>query len=150
MEECAFGLGRHVVDMRADHFIPYMKAFYSSIVVYNVAMCVVKMSIMLQYRRIFTVSAMQRVTLAGLIIQGAWALTLSILLPLVCVPVASFWDATVKGTCLDQLAIWYVMASVNLVTDFVTFSLPLPVIKSLQLPKRQKYMLMGVFCLGFL
>lgn len=136
--------------MTADHYIPYMKAFYSSIVVYNVAMCVVKMSIMLQYRRIFTVSAMQRVTLVGLVFQGAWALTLSILLPLVCNPVASFWDPSIQGTCLDQLAIWYVMASVNLVTDFVTFSLPLPVIKSLQLPKRQKYLLMGVFCLGFL
>lgn len=41
------------------------------------------------------------------------------------------------------------MAAINLVTDFVIFSLPLPVIRSLQLPKRQKVLLMGVFCLGF-
>lgn len=136
--------------MPPDHYIPYMKSFYASIVVYNVATCVVKMSIMLQYRRIFTVTVMQRITLVGLLFEGVWAFTLSILLPLVCSPVASFWDTRLEGTCLDQLAIWYVMASVNLVTDFVTFSLPLPVIKNLQLPRRQKYMLMGVFCLGFL
>jgi hypothetical protein len=42
------------------------------------------------------------------------------------------------------------MASVNLVTDFIIFSMPLPVIKSLQLPKKQKLMLTFVFCLGFL
>lgn len=136
--------------MPADHYIPYMKSFYSSIIIYNVAMCIVKMSIMLQYRRIFTVTAMQRITLVGLIFEGTWAFTLSILLPMVCSPASFFWDTSiVNGKCLNQLAIWYVMASVNLVTDFVTFSLPLPVIKSLQLPKRQKFMLMGVFCLGF-
>lgn len=147
--ECAYGLGRHISDMPTDHYVPYMKSFYSSIIVYNVATCVVKMSIMLQYRRIFTVKAMQTVTLVGLVFEGAWAFTLSILLPMVCSPVSFFWNTSITGKCLNQLAIWYVMATVNLVTDFVTFSLPLPVIRSLQLPKRQKYMLMGVFCLGF-
>lgn len=126
------------------------KSFYSSIVVYNVATCVLKISILLQVRRIFNNSLMQKITFVGLLFETAWAITLSTLLPLVCNPVATFWDTSVKGQCLDQLAIWYVMAAINLITDFIIFSLPLPVIKSLQLPRRQKVMLMGVFCLGFL
>lgn len=93
---------------------------------------------------------MQKITFVGLLFETLWAITLSILLPMVCMPVARFWDSSIEGTCLDQLAIWYVMAAVNLITDFIIFSLPLPVIRSLQLPKRQKIMLMGVFCLGFL
>lgn len=148
--EAHWGLGRHVWIMLPENYTPYMKAFYASVVVYNVATCVVKMSILLQYRRIFTGSVMQKLTLAGLIFEGTWAITLSILLPLVCNPVASFWDPKTPGKCLNQLAIWYVMASINLVSDFVIFSMPLPVIKNLQLPKKQKIMLMGVFCLGFL
>lgn len=148
--ETKWGLGRHVWIMLPENYTPYMKAFYASVVVYNVATCVVKMSILLQYRRIFTGSVMQKLTMAGLIFEGAWALTLSILLPLVCNPVSNFWDPNVPGKCLNQLAIWYVMASINLVSDFVIFSMPLPVIKNLQLPKKQKIMLMGVFCLGFL
>lgn len=127
-----------------------MKSFYASIVIYNVATCVVKMSILLQYRRIFSGPVMQKLTAIGLVFEGCWSVTLSVLLPNVCNPVSSFWDPAVPGTCLNQLAIWYVMASVNLVTDFVVFSMPLPVIKNLQLPKKQKVMLMGVFCLGFL
>lgn len=126
------------------------KSFYSSIVVYNVATCILKISILLQVRRIFQNPLMQKITFVGLMFETAWAVTLSVLLPLVCVPVSAFWDTSVPGRCLDQLAIWYVMASVNLVTDFVVFSLPLPVVRSLQLPRRQKIMLMGVFCLGFL
>ncbi|KAI7776709.1 hypothetical protein LA080_004643 [Diaporthe eres] len=148
--ETKWGLGRHVWIMLPENYTPYMKAFYASVVVYNVATCVVKMSILLQYRRIFTGPAMQKLTMAGLAFEGAWALTLSILLPLVCNPVSNFWDPDVPGKCLNQLAIWYVMASINLVSDFVIFSMPLPVIKNLQLPKKQKIMLMGVFCLGFL
>lgn len=148
--ETKWGLGRHVWVMLPENYTPYMKAFYASVVVYNVATCVVKMSILLQYRRIFTGPVMQKLTMAGLAFEGAWALTLSILLPLVCNPVSNFWDPDVPGKCLNQLAIWYVMASINLVSDFVIFSMPLPVIKNLQLPKKQKIMLMGVFCLGFL
>lgn len=93
---------------------------------------------------------MQKITFVGLLFETAWAITLSILLPLVCHPVDAFWDLDVEGQCLNQLAIWYVMAAINLITDFIIFSLPLPVIRGLQLPKRQKVMLMGVFCLGFL
>lgn len=128
----------------------HRKSFYASIIVYNVATCVLKISILLQLRRIFKNQLMQKLTLIGLVFEGVWALTLSILLPLICNPVAAFWDTNIHGKCLNELAIWYVTAAINLVTDFITFSLPLPVIKSLQLPTRQKVMLMGVFCLGFL
>ncbi|KAJ4389543.1 hypothetical protein N0V93_007013 [Gnomoniopsis smithogilvyi] len=145
--ETAYGLGRHI--WLLENSARYGQAFFSSIIVYNVGTCILKISILFQYRRIFRVPLMQTATLVGLIFEGAWALTLSVLLPLVCTPVAFFWDSSLQGTCLNQLAIWYVMAAINLVTDFVIFSLPLPVIKSLQLPKRQKALLMGVFCLGF-
>lgn len=50
---------------------------------------------------------------------------------------------------MREPTVWYVMAALNLVSDVVIFSMPLPVIKNLQLPRGQKVMLMGVFCLGF-
>lgn len=89
-------------------------------------MCLVKISILLQYRRIFAVRTMQLLTTGGLAFFCLWTITVSILLPLVCVPVAAFWDENVEGKCLDNLTIWYVMASVNLVTDLGIFVLPLP------------------------
>lgn len=148
--ETKWGLGRHKWVMSDADYMPYMKSFYASVVTYNVGICVVKISIMLQYRRIFAGNFVQRLTLVLLIFECCYAVTLSVLLPLVCKPVSAFWDRNTPGKCLDQLTIWYVMASINLVTDFIVFSIPLPVINSLQLPRKQKFMLMGVFCLGFL
>jgi hypothetical protein len=69
---------------------------------------------------------------------------------MVCMPVATFWDPDVGGFCLDNGTIWYVMAGVNVVTDFAVFTMPIPVISSLHLPTRQKAMLLIVFTLGIL
>lgn len=98
-------MGRHV--WLLENYPRYMQAFFSSIIVYNVGTCILKISILYQYRRIFRVPMMQMATLVGLLFEGAWALTLSVLLPLVCTPVAAFWDTTIKGTCLNQLASMY-------------------------------------------
>ena len=126
------------------------QAFYSSIVVYNVAVCLTKISIVLQYRRIFFQSFLRHVTLGFLVLLSAWAVTLSVMLPLVCTPVESFWNRAVPGRCMNFKTVWYVMAGVNVVTDFALFIMPIPVISSLQLPRRQKLMLVVVFGLGVL
>ncbi|KAH6988351.1 hypothetical protein EDB80DRAFT_654432 [Ilyonectria destructans] len=146
--ESRYGLGFHTWVQPEEHFIPYMKAFYSSVVVYNIAMCPVKISILLQYRRVFAVRFMQLITFYAVIFMSAWTVTLCFLLTLVCLPVAKFWDSTIPGQCLDSLTIWYVLAGFNLATDLAIFFLPLPVIRSLQLPQKQKVMLIAVFGLG--
>ncbi|EAQ86279.1 hypothetical protein CHGG_07532 [Chaetomium globosum CBS 148.51] len=146
--ESKYGLGRHIWMMPDEDFIPYMKSFYSSIAVYNVAVCLTKISILLQYKRIFSNTILKKIIVVGLCFLTCWAVTLSFLLPMVCMPVAAFWDPNVKGFCLDNATIWYVMAGVNVVTDFAVFTMPIPVISSLQLPRKQKAMLLIVFTLG--
>lgn len=128
----------------------HAQAFYSSIVLYNVAMCLVKISILLQYRRIFASTLMQWITAGGVAFVGAWTVMICFLLTLICMPVAAFWDDSIEGKCLDSLSVWYVMASFNLISDIALFVLPLPVIRRLQLPKRQKWTLIIVFGLGLL
>ncbi|KAK3395301.1 hypothetical protein B0H63DRAFT_408742 [Podospora didyma] len=146
--EAHFGLGRHAWTMPEENYIPYMKSFYFSIIFYNLGMCLTKISILLQFRRIFSAVTMQTATLYGLYFLIAWGITLSCLLPLVCYPVRAFWDTSVSGRCLDQSAIWYVMAGVNLVSDFALVTMPLPAISSLKLPKQQKILLFFVFTIG--
>ncbi|KAK1835755.1 hypothetical protein QBC39DRAFT_273695, partial [Podospora conica] len=147
--EAAYGLGRHAWVVPERNLIPYMKAFYASIVVYNVAVCLTKISILLQYKRLFANRIIQRISVTALCFLVAWAVALAFLLTLICQPVATFWDPSIPGKCIDITTVWYIMAGVNLITDFLILTLPMPVISSLQLPNRQKYMLMGVFCLGF-
>jgi hypothetical protein len=127
-----------------------LQAFYSSIVVYNVAVCLTKISIVLQYRRIFVQTFLRHITLGFLILLSAWAITLSVMLPLVCTPVESFWNRAVPGRCMNFKTVWYVMAGVNVATDFALFIMPIPVVNSLQLPRRQKLILLAIFGLGVL
>ncbi|KAM5377930.1 hypothetical protein ACJZ2D_004834 [Fusarium nematophilum] len=147
--EGKYGLGHHTWVQPKEYFIPYMKSFYSSIVLYNLAMCCVKIAILLQYRRVFAVRMMQRITLFAVAFMGVWTITITFLNILPCIPVQKFWDHTVSGRCLNSPLVWYIMAGFNLVTDLVIFCLPLPVIRGLHLPRKQKAMLFAVFCLGF-
>ena len=109
-----------------------------------------KISILLQYKRIFNNTVLRKIILVGLVFLTCWGITLCFLLPMVCMPVAAFWDPNVKGFCLDNGTIWYVMAGVNVITDFAVLAMPIPLISSLQLPKKQKAMLLIVFTLGVL
>jgi hypothetical protein len=65
-----------------------------------------------------------------------------------CVPLAKFWDDTIPGFCFDKEALWFSNSAIHILTDILILIYPMPVLKSLQLPKRQKVALMGVFALG--
>jgi len=66
-----------------------------------------------------------------------------------CLPVAFFWDKSVEGGhCINLMAFWFSFASFHILTDLVVWVLPMPVLKSLQLPRKQKYSLIAVFTLG--
>lgn len=126
------------------------QAFYASVVIYNIAMCIIKIGILLQYRRVFAVRMIQIITFYGTILMICWTIIIAFINIFICVPVSKFWTPDLPGRCLDSLAIWYMMAGFNLVTDLVVFCMPLPVIKSLNLPRKQKMMLFAIFSLGFL
>ncbi|KAG8666767.1 hypothetical protein FPOAC2_11893 [Fusarium poae] len=147
--ENKYGLGYHTWEQPKSAYVPYMKSFYASIVIYNIAMCLVKIGILLQYRRVFAIQVIQTITFYGTALMVAWTVVIAFLNILICVPVAKFWDNELPGRCLDPLLIWYIMAGFNLTTDIAIFCLPLPVIKSLNLPRKQKIMLFAIFSLGF-
>lgn len=44
----------------------------------------------------------------------------------------------------------YANSAINMVSDFVTALLPIGVIRSLEIPKRQKQLLYAVFCVGLM
>jgi hypothetical protein len=66
-----------------------------------------------------------------------------------CTPVSYFWDRSIaNGHCINLLAFWFSNASLNIVTDLMICVLPVPVLKGLNLPRKQKYGLIAVFIVG--
>lgn len=126
------------------------QCLYSGIIAYNASMMATKLTIVAQYYRIIAVQNTRHICLAVLFIVGSWCFSQLMVAILNCIPVATLWDNSIEGHCVDMKTAWYVNAGGNIVTDIMVFILPLPVFYQLQLPKRQKLFLLGVFCLGFL
>lgn len=80
-----------------------------------------------------------------LLLYGAFCVTASIV---TCVPIAKYWDPTIPGSCLNRATLHYVFAGINIVNDIIILTSPMPFLKALQIPKKSKIVLFGVFACG--
>lgn len=108
-----------------------------------------KISILIQYLRIFPQTGIRRacyIMIAIVALYGAWTFFSAVFM---CFPVEAFWEDDLSGArCLDRFAVWFSNAAINIAMDVAVCVLPLPALNSLQLPKRQKVIVMCVFALG--
>lgn len=78
-------------------------------------------------------------------IYGTWAVLSAFLN---CIPVAKFWDDSIHGSCLNKPGLWFSNASMHIATDLAIFFIPIPALMAVDLPRRQKVVLMIMFGLG--
>ncbi|KAK2057411.1 hypothetical protein LY76DRAFT_107918 [Colletotrichum caudatum] len=146
--EVKYGMGKHVENVSAAETHEQLKYLIITILHYNMGMNVAKVSFLLQYRRIFVSRAVRRVCLWAMAYVAGWACVQATLLGLSCLPI-SFIVPGAAAFCLDTLPIWYFSSAMSLATDLAIFCIPLRSVLRLQLPRKQKAMLFGIFCLGF-
>ncbi|OMP85575.1 hypothetical protein BK809_0004246 [Diplodia seriata] len=65
-----------------------------------------------------------------------------------CHPVRRYWDPRVPGNCRDPETYWVATSSIGIIMDFIVWLLPMPLLRRLRLPIRQKLGLTAVFALG--
>ncbi|KAF1926628.1 uncharacterized protein M421DRAFT_212080 [Didymella exigua CBS 183.55] len=147
------GNGKHAI------FVPYpegvsesLKYLYFSIITYNFSLTVTKISILLQYYRIFTLREMRIPVYIALALVSAWSIVTVFTAIFSCIPVDVFWKVTEQtaATCVNLVVLWYVIASVNIFTDLVVAVIPIRGIWNLQIPKRQKIALLGILTVGWI
>lgn len=115
---------------------------------YNASLACTKFSILFQYLRIFPARNFRLscwVVMAIVALYSSWAIFSGFVN---CVPVAKFWDRSIKGHCLSFEALWFFNASMNIATDLALLIMPMPLLSQLQLPYTQKVALVGVFAIG--
>ena len=127
-----------------------MQTFYVSIVFYNASLAGIKMTFLLQYYRILAIQRMRTICVAAMVIIGCWGLSQILVQIFVCNPIEGAWDKSVEAKCIPNFPQWYINAGGNIITDIVILILPLPVIGKLNLERPQKWILLFIFCLGFL
>ena len=120
----------------------------------------IKLSLLLFYRRVFLVN--QLWFKIALWVNGiyaiAWAVASTTELIFQCAPVAYFWQRFaflygifppgLKGKCLPQLVHLASPAIVSTISDVGILVLPISVLWGLQMPRRNKWGLVGLFSIG--
>ncbi|KAJ5558634.1 hypothetical protein N7535_008851 [Penicillium sp. DV-2018c] len=145
-----YGMGIHSALLSGPVLQKQLKCLWAAIPMYNASMAFTKFSILFQYLRIFPGQSFRYACYSVMGVVAAYS-TWAIVSGFVnCVPVAKFWDHELPGNCLSFEAVWFFNASMNIVTDMTLLLLPMPLLSNLQLPRKQKYALMGVFAIGIL
>src|SRR5436190_884766 len=68
-----------------------------------------------------------------------------------CRPIVKSWDVTITyGSCLEVSKILAVHGGLNIATDIAMLILPVVMVRKLQLPRREKVALAGLFMTGTL
>ena len=121
-------------------------------VFYTPAIAAVKLSALLLYRRIFPSNNFRKILWTAGCIILCYTIAQAAITIFQCVPISGAWDPAVhaRAKCIPLHSVWVAMASMNVVTDVITLSLPLPQLWRLRIEKTQKFQLIGIFLLGYL
>lgn len=114
---------------------------------------VIKLSILLQYMRVFTPIHSGKTYYAILLAIFAnisYTIALVFALIFVCNPRRKAWDPLVPGKCLDVNLVLLVGGVITFVLDFVALVLPMPKLWMLQMGLRRKLGLSLIFAFGLL
>ena len=79
-----------------------------------------------------------------------WALSVVLETFFLCRPFKYNWEPVGKHTCGNRVATYIASGGMNLITDLMVLSLPIPMVWALQIPRRNKIILLGVFGVGLL
>lgn len=119
---------------------------------YRVTINMTKLSILLLYRKIFDTERFRFKLICDVLFVYIMLYTVATFIVTIfqCDPIQKAWARDLPGTCVNLTAFWYANAALHTLTDVIILLLPMPVIKGLKLPRRQKLALNLVFALGIL
>ncbi|KAF2652475.1 MFS monosaccharide transporter-like protein [Lophiostoma macrostomum CBS 122681] len=147
----AVGLGRHEENVLPEWETPMKKSAYVFSVLYNPALMATKTSILMFY---LTLSQTQKIfrwaTIATLVVVNAGGLGMMFSNVFQCTPVAAAWATPVpdSASCSNIVTIYLSSAPLNIITDLAILFLPMPILTSMRLPKKQKTILVITFGFG--
>ncbi|KAF9699863.1 hypothetical protein EKO04_002284 [Ascochyta lentis] len=153
----ALPLGVHQWDLTVRKAIKHARLFYISVAVYSLVIIPLKVSLILQIRRIFmphnrSLHARPFVLWtidSFLVLNVIYYISLILFQFLACRPLAHAWNPLVLGTCVkDKLVVHIISASINTASDLIIVTLPQPIIWRLELSKKRKWGLSAVFLFG--
>ncbi|KAJ5551648.1 hypothetical protein N7535_000407 [Penicillium sp. DV-2018c] len=141
------GLGKHIEDADTSKLIDYSFAVWLSSMFYLATLGFIKTSVLWFYTRLGD----RYLTRLSWIMTGvitAQATSFVLVAAFQCQPISEAWLGTGKGQCVNINVFYLCNAALNILTDVLTYTLPIKVIFRLQMPRKQKLVLAVILCLG--
>ncbi|CAI7609031.1 unnamed protein product [Penicillium glandicola] len=141
------GLGKHIVDVDMSKLVDYSFAVWLSSMFYLSTLGFIKTSVLWFYTRLGD-RYLTRLSwiMMGIIIAQATSFVL--VAAFQCQPISMAWTGVGPGKCVNINLFYLCNAALNIVTDLLTYTLPIKVIFNLQMPQKQKLVLGFILCLG--
>ena len=160
-----FGVGKHILRViKSDPtppqtLIALFKVLFAESLIWAFTIPVIKLSILLFYRRIFTTNERWfRWATAIMIAETiAWMVATAVLTVMNCSPVHYFWEQPYlflkletpsQGSCLDFAHVQIPPSALNTAGDVILLFLPAPLLLRLQMPWSRKFAVFFSFTLG--
>lgn len=146
------GLGYSIMDLiQKDQniIVISMQCLMAMEVLYSILITLVKLSVLVMYRRVFPTTLVLRGTYVLGALSIVWWIAVILVTFLQCTPLNGMWELfTVKTTCMDKLGLFIGNAIPNLSIDVLILALPLYEVARLQMTKLKKTGILAIFLLG--
>ncbi len=114
-----------------------------------ISLALTKISILVLYQRISTHHHARWVTWVMLVLTIAYNIAGFIVQMTTCIPLEKLWEPALYGKCHPVTLAW-AFIGLHVVTDFLIFALPIPIVALMTMSLRQKLLIVVLFALGFL
>ncbi|KAK1140309.1 hypothetical protein N8T08_010512 [Aspergillus melleus] len=111
----------------------------------------IKLSILLFYRSVFSIRSFLRLTWAAVALSIIWYIVVTFLLIFQCNPIHAAWDMTLKmstAKCMSPGRLVFGIEIGNMVVDILILLLPVYMVQQLQMKTAKKASVIGIFLLG--
>ena len=122
-------------------------------IVTNTSIALTKLSVLLLLLDVLVIFWFRKATYVVIVMVACYLLWVAVTDIVPCIPIRSFWDLSIPEAdrlCIPQRQKMLADTTINAALDVAIFCLPLPLLRTLTLPWRQKLWLCFVFTLGIL
>lgn len=126
--------------------------FFADACLFPLAVLPMKCSILWFYHRIYPVRKFTISCIVTAAVTVAWFIASIVVNFLTCRPFQYFWDRSIPGgKCINSNNLAYAITSPpDILTSLALLILPIPLLWGLQMPRRKKLAITGIFVLGSL
>ncbi|KAK0662826.1 Acetylcholinesterase [Lasiodiplodia hormozganensis] len=135
-------------EISLDVYLTGRQWFWASSWMYYLGLGLSKLSVTVQFFRIFVTPKTLLVTKCTIAFVMSWTIISVCVAAFECIPTARYWDKRIPGKCINGSDTFLANASMNILTDFIIIGIPVPSLFKLQVSIAKKIGLMFAFSLG--